>query len=98
MEAMKSTRHFSAKKYLVPRGQTSVETSVSILLSLLLLFGIMKIFLWITQGFVIRQRNYEMRPYDGTTKAYNRISASGATTSEPRLWQEPPKLELFKND
>ena len=81
-------------------GQTSLETSIAILCSLALLFGIMRVFLWITQSFVIRDQNYEMGTAGQATNQGSRMAASGVAGGPDdkknlRLWKEPSKLDIF---
>ena len=43
----------------VKRAQASLEMTAAIVGALLLLFGALKLFLWVNERIVVRQRNYE---------------------------------------
>ena len=68
------------------RGEASMEMTLALIGALLLLFGSVKIFLWLNERAVVRQQNYE---------ATRLQAASGAN---PQVqWQEPSeKLEIFQ--
>ena len=67
------------------RGQASLELTLAMIGALILLFGSLKVFLWVNERIIARQRAYEMsRQAAGT-------SASVVT------WDEPNQpLRIFK--
>lgn len=79
-----SLTHSLSRSSLFRRGQASLEMTVALMGTLLLLFGSVKVFLWMVERLVVRQQSYE------TT----RVAAGG---DEPgKRWNEPTApLRIF---
>ena len=67
------------------RGQTSLEMSLAMAGALLLLLGCIKVFFWMNERLIMRQRSYEA----------TRVQAAGTTPDAQ--WLEPSqRLNIFK--
>ena len=85
---------------LVRQGQATVEAAVAFVLSLVLLFGILKFCLWIGERYVTREVAYESTRTSaagmGTMPPGARISG-GPSWSQVK-WNEPMnQLNVFGN-
>ena len=69
------------------KGQASLEMTVALLGVMLLLIGSLKLFLWINDGLVERQRSYE---------ATRQAAGNAPPGQQAAQWTEPQKLNLFK--
>jgi Flp pilus assembly protein TadG len=69
------------------RGQATVEMTVAMLGALILIFGSFKVFLWLNERYVRRQRAYEA--------TRTQAASTGPSTAKPVWWREPEKLNLF---
>lgn len=68
-----------------PCGQASLELTVAMIGALLLLFGSLKVFLWLNERIIARQI------------AYERSRVTAGTDASVVQWSEPAKrLEIFK--
>lgn len=76
------------------RGQAALEVTVALIGAIVLLFGSLKVFLWINERLISRQIAYdEGKPGTG---AGGRVDAGSRTDGQLVLWEEPSKpLRVF---
>ena len=80
------THSHSRSDLLSRRGQASLEMTLALIGALLLLFGSLKVFLWVNERMVSRQLSYE------ATR-----TAAGNHASPGTAWVEPQKrLNIFQ--
>lgn len=68
------------------KAQASIEMTVAMFGTLLLLLGCFKVFLWVNTRLIQRQQAYEA----------TRLQAGTSTSTDPVRWQEPSeRLRIF---
>lgn len=75
-------------------AQAALEMCLALIGVMLLVFGCLKMFLWFTTGYVIRQRNYERTRVTAGNRAPN-IMPMDTPTPPVVKWKEPDELDVF---
>lgn len=76
------------------RAQSTLEITVALVAVFIFLLGTVKIFVWVNEQMVLRQRDYENDP------VYGRVAAGGASGEvQLREFNQPyPELDIFSGD